>query len=318
MIPGGHALLDELRADLVARRVTGVEVLKAPPLPVPPLPSTLTLTRHGSALPGDVDVALEPLAPPFHRRRMMLYAPLRGAEIRLVEIACDAEPDARARALYAVLHRAGFVPIFSRPGRSLATNDICAAFLAPLVAFVLGGRSPADVHATLRDFGFARPASALVRALRVPIDVDASGVRALGEPGPLARVLEDVVTGSPSLPRIQAALDAIDTSTFERGAFDEDLLDAVLASLFETALRAQDDCVLVHPSYIDLMAREILDFPLGRGSLCRYVTGEVAARMVARRDRFAHLVPAQGVARSERFVSSKRSFYQARRSSGGG
>ena len=78
------------------------------------------------------------------------------------------------------------------------------------------------------------------------------------------------------------------------------------------ATRAQEDHTLGHPAVFDLMAREILDFPLGHGSFCRCVTGEVAATLLARRERFAHLLPAEGTPRSERFASSRRSFYQMR------
>ena len=259
-----------------------------------------------------IEIALEPLAPPVHRRGLLLYAPFFDANLRLVEIACDAEPDGEARALYAVLDRAGFAPVFSRPGRSLALNEVCAAFVAPLVAFVLGGRSPIDVHATLRDFGFVRPLGALIRAMGVPLGTAPSDRGLSPEPGRLAGMLEDILPGSPTLRRIQAGLDAITASTFEGGVVDEDLLDAVLTSLLELSIRMQDERIVVHPSVIDVMAREVLDFPLGHGSLCRYLTGGVATQILSRRSRFAHLVPLEGTARSERFIDSGRRFYQPR------
>jgi hypothetical protein len=125
-------------------------------------------------------------------------------------------------------------------------------------------------------------------------------------------MLANAVPGPASLSRVRTTLDAIAVSTFEGGCFDEDLLDAVLTSLLEFAIGARDERVLGHPSVIDLMAREILDFPLVHGSLCAYLTDEIAARLMARRDRLAHLVPRARTLRSEHFVRTRRSFYQRR------
>ena len=315
IIPNGHRQLDELRSDLIARNVTDVEILSAP-LGAEECPSRLKLllVPHGTCVPGAIGVALQALAPPVRRGGLLCYAPSLHAGNRLVEIAGDGAPDNRAKAMYAVLNRAGFVPIFSHSGRTLAINDLCAAFLAPLLGFVLSGRSPEDAHATLREFGFARLASFLVRAMRAPAAaaVDDCAPSAYSDPDALAVILVGAVSGSPSFARVDAALHATAESTFEGGTFDQDLLDAVIASLFEVAVRLLDERVLGHPSVVDLMARELLDFPLAHGSLCRYLTSEVTAGVIARRSGFAHLVAAERTARAEGFVRDRRTFYQQR------
>lgn len=301
-IEEGNGRLDALRDDLIARRVRGVEVI--------PLsaagdaaggPPTLRLVERRSDVnppAGTIGVALELRATPLHvGAEMVLYAPLLGLGIPLVEIACAGEIDDRARALFGALHRAGFQPILSRPRRALELNELLGSYLGPMIAYLCEGGSARDVHFTLRAFGFVRTPAEIVRA--VPRRH-------------LSRLLEDYAPNAPSPEAIDEALEALATAGYEGGSVDPIILDAVLTSLLEFATRAAEERSVGHVALVDLMAREVLDFPLGEGSLCRYMTNEVATEILSRRARFAHLLPREAPTRSERFTKSGRSFYQGR------
>jgi hypothetical protein len=89
------------------------------------------------------------------------------------------------------------------------------------------------------------------------------------------------------------------------------LLDALLVSLLAFARSALDRAVLAHASHIDVLAREILDFPLCWASLCRYLDVARAAEVTERaRARSPGLVSDAAMDVASRYVSEGNSFYR--------
>ena len=84
----------------------------------------------------------------------------------------------------------------------------------------------------------------------------------------------------------------------------------MLVSLLAGAARCLDERLLHHPALVDLVAREVLDFPLGRGSLCRHLTGALVAELLGRAADFAHLLEPATLERARAFAQARRGFYR--------
>jgi hypothetical protein len=88
------------------------------------------------------------------------------------------------------------------------------------------------------------------------------------------------------------------------------LLDAVLLSLLAWVVTCREEGALRHPTLLDLAAREVLDFPMGRGSLCRHLTTEVVAEILAHEGDLAHLLPPAAFRRAHDFAGQRHGFYR--------
>jgi hypothetical protein len=86
----------------------------------------------------------------------------------------------------------------------------------------------------------------------------------------------------------------------------------VLLSLAAFAVEALETRTVSHPAIIDLMARELLDFPLSEGSLCRFCTRTDLSTRSARALGVDILVPAKSEERIARFARTGTDFYQPR------
>ena len=302
VIDAEDARLASLAEDLRLRRVRGLSVMVAPQRPPPDAPA-LHLARYapeqGPLPKGTVSVAVDLVCGSLQQvSDVVLYAPLLEAGLPVVELrTAEGQPPESARTLFALLHRAGFHPVMSRATEAPAINALLGAYLGPLVAHVLEGGEARDALATVRTIGFARSPAELIHALP----------RAT-----LALALAAHLPATASLARVEQALEALATADARDAHGAAPLADAVLISLLGFATRALAGRTLGHPTVVDVLARELIDFPLGYGSLCRYLTRERAARLLTS-DAVRALLPAEPLVTLEAFVSKGRDFYpQAR------
>jgi enoyl-CoA hydratase/carnithine racemase len=268
-----------VREELKRRRVRGVrfEDLSA----VPPESDALRLVSYAKGQPPfsvphalAVNDSLDPgpLDPP--RAPVVLHAPAWRRGTPFVEIACSQPKSEDGANAYRLLAKGGIPSVLTRPKREFMTNALLRSYLKPQVAFVAANGSPVDAAATLLHFGFTRlPCEWLSGwtlddlALLVS-DGDGQDTQTRTAIATLVAigVVRHVPEGTPS-PALEAA---------------------VLASLLAFARRTLGDGTAGHPSVIDVAARELIDFPIGHTSLCRYLTLGRAREM---RDREAAIAP---------------------------
>ena len=252
-----------------------------------------TVPRWGGTLrPGAIGAILQPQARSYFQAGCIVYSPLFENASRLVEITSDATNASMARTVFAVFDRAGFCPVLSRPVGEFATNLLLARHLAPLIAFVAGGGAAADVHASLREFGFVQGIAPLLR----------------GIPGELLRHWV-----APLIPvddqRICAAAADLICTNYQGGVMRADVLDALLLSLSVFAIEAVKSGVLPHPSLVDVMARELIDFPLMHGSLCRFLDDTELARLREHEETLSSFFSAEFVEHATNVLAEGRGFY---------
>ncbi len=203
----------------------------------------------------------------------LAYWPVPGVEF--IEIAAREASIERART-YDLFTRAGFAAIVSRPAARFASDVLIGGYIAPLARFLELGGQAEDAACTLRDFGFVQLPSELLKSRR-----EARGV---------------------------SLLTAADTGS---GHTVPALLSAVLLSLLSSALELVRGGTLEHVSQLDVLARAALDFPLGHGSLGRYLSIEsVSAQLRELGASGRALLPASVLERAEEYLSEARPFYR--------
>lgn len=263
--------LPALSRDLAERRVRDLEVVDAPAEAA--TAGSLRLVAYGAGASGsDVAVALSPTrARPRWASDVVAYAPLYGVGNGLFEVAQRNGVCAAATCADA-LRRAGFTAVVTRPTVSFMLDLLSAAFFGPIRLFLKAGGSAATVGRTLRDFGFVQSPAALATWLEAGFHVKDANP--------------------------------------DSAAPDSALLDAVLTSLLGFAAAVVEARNVPHPSVVDVMARELLDFPLGHGTLCKYLTLARASELLAGTDRFAHLVDPVGLENARKYSRDGRAFYR--------
>jgi len=230
------------------------------------------------------DVTLQLTAQPGPRSSITLCAPTAASGGRLIELAVAPEADASLAARLArALQRWGFEVARTAPGEAFVCQQLLWAFLAPLVR-----RADARaVNTALRHAGFVRRPHALLAALG---GADAA-----------------------------AAALALDVTALADDAFDDRdgdplVLDAVAVSLLHAVLALRASGQARDAIVVDLIARELLDFPLTLRSLCTWLRRDRIASALAHDDALAALVPDAALASARRFVAEGREFYRGGRS----
>jgi enoyl-CoA hydratase/carnithine racemase len=275
---------------------------------VAPGRETFRLRRYEPALPHDgvpvdrlVAVSTSSTAAAFAAGSrppvVTAHLPFRAARIDVAEIASPAgESSTTARALGCALTDAGFTVIQTTPNAGFVLDHLLAAWLAPLVVYLASGGAPIDLACSLRTFGFTRLPGDWIGAL------DANALAEL------------VRTRFPELPDVGAHLASLPAASSRDGSFDPAVMSAVVVSLGAFAARAVRDRCVAHVSYIDLAARDVIDFPLLHTSLCRHTTVARVRELLQSRSSFVHLVDGDDVALLEEFVTNGRDYYAAPRS----
>lgn len=248
--------LSALRWQLVERHVRGIRIVTDSAKRADVTLEFAAVPPGGAELrPGSIGAVLQARAHSPTQAECLVYSPLFSSSSRLVEIAAETPRSPLARDVFALFDRAGYCPVLSQPKGEFATNLLLAHHLAPLIAFVANGGRAVDVHASLREFGFVRSLESLLQAIA---------------PDFLCKLIAPLIppTDSDSL---RAAIDELVHSGYGGGEMRADLLDVLLLSLSVFAIDALKDRVIPHPALVDVMARELIDFPLMHGSLCRYL-----------------------------------------------
>jgi hypothetical protein len=242
----------------------------------------------------DVAIRLAPSVAP--EVDVELYAPAYRAGSRLVELAIrpaeqrGADRDAMA-CLARTLQRFGFEVARTAPGRIFVTNRLLAAYLAPLARYVLRGGDIGVLNGELRRFGFVeRPHDLLTK-------LDRSG---------LVLLLAPALGESPST--VEAALEALATERWT-DANDPVVLDAVCVSLLDAVLTARAEREVSDTTIVDLIARELLDFPRHLCSLASWLKTTRVATAIGHGPVRA-LVPDAALASARAFVAGGREFYR--------
>jgi enoyl-CoA hydratase/carnithine racemase len=240
-----------------------------------------------------VELAHRPASP------LEIYAPTHAGGGRLVELAGPAPAKARGDGdpiarLARTLQRFGFEVARTAPGATFLTTRLLTAFLLPLVRAVEDGVGPQAVVAALRDAGFARtPGDVLAGIAREPVAAEIG--RALGRDA-----ADRAIAGA--IARLADARPAGD-----RG--EPAVLDALCLSLLEAADEARASGAVADATAIDLVARELLDFPRRAVSMCTWLKRERVARALdATRDR-AWSTPS-ALAAATAFAAGGREFYR--------
>ncbi|MFP2907517.1 enoyl-CoA hydratase-related protein [Pyxidicoccus sp. 3LFB2] len=298
VIDTGDARLASLAEDLRTRRVRGLSVDVEPGAPLPEAPRLRVVRyapEHGPLPEGTVSLAVDLMTGPLeHPSDLVLYAPLLEAGLPVVEVRTGkGRPVEEARTLFAVLHRAGFHPVMSQATGEPVLQALLGAYLGPLVAHVLEGGEARDALATVRTIGFVRSPAVLIQALPRTA---------------LALALAPHLPGPVVLGQVEEALEALATAEVRGAHGSAPLADAVLISLLGFTTRALAERTLGHPTVVDVLARELIDFPLGFGSLCRYLTRERAARLLTS-DAVKALLPREPMQALDVFIARGRDFY---------
>jgi len=186
-----------------------------------------------------------------------LYAPFLKSMPIAELIAADGAPELAPLLIY--LGRAGIPTIVTRRlGRAL-TDRLVAGYLGPLAEAVLAGASPDDLVASLREFGFTRFPRYLLTSVR-------------GEETELAALLAAEMHSNPGEKAVRSALARLNRGDWSSGRARSSLLVPMRLSLLYQVRRAMADGVISRPSQADVLARDVLDFPLGEQSLCSHLS----------------------------------------------
>lgn len=227
-----------------------------------------------------------------------VYAPGHSGGGRLVELATatprqtETRPDGDVARLARTLQRFGFEVARTTPGSTFVTTRLLMGFLVPLVRFIeAGGKAPV-ANATLRESGFVRSPRDVVAPLERDALVGALAAasdRSLRDP---AAVLADLTEGSMAHDRMEPLL-----------------LDALCISLLEAAEAARATRAIPDPSVIDLVARELLDFPRHLVSLCTWLKRARVVKAVTRAE-VRPLVTRAAFETAVAFAAEGREFYR--------
>lgn len=221
---------------------------------------------------GEVGVALKPSFDPVSwSRTLIAYAPLYFNGVQFFEIG-GRDTDDRSAEFFDLLLRMGFTAVSTRPGSRFVLDELLEAYFAPLRAFVRQGGTKEVVATTLHEFGFIRGPGKLAEWLGPGIVPELAGAQPLG---------------------------------VERPA----LCDALLIGLLDWAVSSRRSGRVAHPSVIDLMAREVLDFPLPHTSLCRYLTSARVAQMLERSLEFSPWVEDSALEQARQYAEDGKDFY---------
>ncbi len=232
---------------------------------------------------------------PFDATRgVVMHAPFRKLGIEVAEVAFRGNGNASVTecALSAALVDCYFTVVRTRPQRNFVIDDLVASWLAPQMAYLQAGGDPRDLAASLRTFGFTR----------LPGD----WVRALG--ADTLRPLVDRV-GSAGANSAETML-ALPVSASDDGEDDPIVIRALLASLCGLAAQVLRERSVLHVTFVDVAARDVIDFPLQHTSLCRYLTLARCMELLDCASTFRRLVSPESMSSFEEYATEGRAFYQ--------
>jgi len=221
----------------------------------------------------------------------ILYSPFYGRESRFVEIAVNSRNLLKGQYLYTALSRLGFDLVISHSKSSFASNELLVAYLMPQLLFCWRGGNPSSIHYTLRSFGFCVLPNALIKCA--------------GEKQ-LAALLGRSIPSSMPKSFMLNCLMRISQTDFSSGERMQYLLDALDVSLYNASHELLEKRTVLHPALVDLIAREMLDFPLEKKSLCAYLTNE---RVGAAMNGASRILPRESLEACTQRLACRQDFY---------
>jgi enoyl-CoA hydratase/carnithine racemase len=279
--PGVVRLFEELRA---RQPLTGVRVVDVDAAPGDSPDLTILVGPDEARRPEEIEVSPSLFPPPGSGADSLCWPVPGGPFIEL-----RAARGARSGLAQALL-RAGFQVALSRED-TYGSHQLLGAALAALASMMLGGETPHTVDRALRELGMFRRAPALLATLR-PLGVGA------------AVALAGRAFGGQAPQGLSSALEKLaEPADFRAGRDAPELIDEWLLWLLPVAL----DGPFQHPSFVDLAARELLDFPVARLSLCAYLTPD---RVRLALESAPARLPARARARAQAYAAATRGFYR--------
>jgi len=236
-----------------------------------PFDGAAAIVAHRACL----SLELEQAAPRWSDETVVTI-PFFDIGIPFAEIATREGPTDAAKGLFDLLSRAGYVAILTKPKDQFVTTALTRAFTDPALRWIATGGSPDDHDASLRDFGFMNRCKLI------------AGLTSQGEG--------------------RAAASALVGADFRRGSASATIAPAMVLSLVASAVSIVSNRIAAHPSIVDLFAREVLDFPLAKGSLLRFATPSFVAAALASGEVAAHL-PTASVATLGEYARAGKTFY---------
>lgn len=230
--------------DLLRRKVAGIRVIQG-------LEGDLRLNAADErSAPGSVAVRLgfaSTVAGPAE-----IYAPAYRSSLRLLELATgDGAPEEETLArLVRSLQRFGFEIARTRPHGTFLSNRLLFAYLRPLLRYLDGAEAPARIAAELRTMGFVRRTDAVLHGCDL---------------GAMARSLAPPLDWP--VERVEAGLVLLAQPVEPAAAGDPVVGEALCLSMLEVMLEARATRTVRDASIVDLIARELLDFPRHHCSL---------------------------------------------------
>ncbi|RAL20541.1 hypothetical protein DL240_15995 [Lujinxingia litoralis] len=234
-----------------------------------PLDDACTIAVHagppGSPLPDSPNLELRRPLPALSLADSEQLTPGTGTR-PLLELRLPEKPVPALAHVFEWLDAAGFCVIFTRARDRFLSDRFLLTTLCPLVTAAAEGVSVADIEATLTHIGMV--------------------------PSPLTHLRQNL-TLAELTPRLAAdlcalnlhdtrqALNALQTPAAEPGEPNEHLAAAIhlhLLHLIETTRASRE---LAHPTIADVIARELLGYPVGRTSLCEYLRPDTVARLAS-------------------------------------
>ncbi len=298
--------LQRLEADLRCRRLAGVSFAAAdtaadlrlvPPQRREALPAASAEPQpHGAAIAVHLSLGCGDQAE--ERAAAEIYAPLYASGARLVELAVRPAPEPRMSAegatrLTRTLQRFGFEVARTAPRRGFVSDRLLIAYFAPLLRFAERCGGAEAVESAMRQAGFARRPREILAAL---------------PRAELARRLAAQVAGSAA--EVESLLAALARPASWRGRGDGVLMDALAVSLLEAVLGARAAGEVRDAATVDLIARELLDFPRHLCSLCAWLKRDLVARALEGDPRLPLLVSDTALAAGRAFAAGGREFYR--------
>lgn len=263
--------LPRLAATFAGRVYDDVEIVSADAAPTRADTRTIVFAHHDVAHALCVRVHdSRPSAPLVFDEGAAVYMPETGQRARFAEVVSRGDEGATVCAL---LLRLGLSAVRTQPRDGFVADAVIDVVAGVLDASARSGSTPSRAARALRDFGL------------------------IAMPHPLLA------------PRVGEGRAILDTDFSEDEAPDPDIVPSLLLSLLAWARTALADRTIAHPSVVDLVARDLLGFPLGHGSLCRHLTVE-RVRAWCAQDGARALVSATTIRSAEEYVSRGHDFYR--------
>lgn len=233
-----------------------------------------------------------------------IYAPTvrTSASKRLAELALPQAQEPRMfRRLARWLARLGFEVVFSQGEQEFLINRLLFAYISILVRYILLGGSASEIDYAFRNYGF----------IRRPKEI----VRDLGAENLISWLSMHDLFGTVPREEIALAVELLQTNSESVVEEGEEIVYAVLLSLLAEIRASLSDKTLRHVAVADVVARELLDFPVEHLSLCYHLTTPRVAHMLNYLEQSSNAFIASSLtnsiwASSQAFVSQSKPFYR--------